>query len=203
MARFPRFFDEHLVGIDTGLRAEKPIHYFTVHEERGRGADVWPPIPEATRYFLAENGTLAQAGAASDQTSDQDTYDVDFSTRTGQFTRYERIAAIDSRQYYTDLQGRDGVMLNYTSSALPQDAELTGHCEVSLWLSSNATDFAVHAYISEILPDGTSCYVTEGLLRALHRKESAFSAPLPDVLVVPFMRTRRCASQCLSTCRNS
>ena len=49
-----RFFDEHLIGIDTGLRAEKPIHYFTVHEERWRAADAWPPIPEATRYFLAE-----------------------------------------------------------------------------------------------------------------------------------------------------
>jgi putative CocE/NonD family hydrolase len=171
-AEILRFFDEHLIGIDTGLRAEKPIHYFTVHEERWRAADAWPPIPEPTRYFFAENGTLAGAASPSGQTSDQDTYDVDFSTRTGQLTRYERIAAIDSRQYYTDWHGRDAVMLNYTSAALPHDAELTGHCELSLWLSSSAADFAVHAYISEILPDGQSHYVTEGLLRALHRKES-------------------------------
>lgn len=171
-AEILRFFDQHLIGIDTGLRTEKPIHYFTVHEERWRAADAWPPIPEATRYFLAESGRLVGAGSPSGQTSGQDTYDVDFGTRTGQLTRYERIAAIDSRRYYTDWQGRDGVMLNYTSSALLQDAELTGHCEVSLWLSSSAADFAIHAYISEILPDGQSHYVTEGLLRALHRKES-------------------------------
>jgi predicted acyl esterase len=41
-----------------------------------------------------------------------------------------------------------------------------------LWLSSSAADFAIHVYVSEIFPDGQSHYVTEGLLRALHRKES-------------------------------
>ena len=143
LCRILRFFDQHLIEIDTGLRTEKPIHYFTVHEERWRAADAWPPIPEATRYFLAESGRLVGAGSPSGRTSSR-VYNVDFGTRTGQLTRYEQIAAIDSRRYYTDWQGRDGVMLNYTSSALLQDAELTGHCEVSLWLSSSAADFAIH-----------------------------------------------------------
>src|SRR6185436_13676515 len=103
-----------------------------------------------TGYFLADNGTLAESDVPSGRAGDSDSYVVDFGTRTGQFTRYERIAAIDSRQYYVDWQGRDRAMLNYASAALPRDAELTGHGEVSLWLSSSAADFAIHVYVSEI-----------------------------------------------------
>jgi putative CocE/NonD family hydrolase len=168
-AEMVRFFDEHLMGLDTGLRQEKPVHYFTVHEEKWRAAGIWPPFDSSTRFFLAENNGLSEAAGAPAT----DDYEVDFDIGTGNFTRYERIAAIDSREYYTDWNGRDRSMLNYTSPVLTQDMELTGNGTISLWVSSNAMDCAVHAYISEIFPDGESNYVTEGLLRALHRKESS------------------------------
>jgi putative CocE/NonD family hydrolase len=168
-AEILRFFDEHLMGIDTGLRKEKPVHYFTVHEERWRAADTWPPFPSSTRFFPSENAGLSESagGAAFDD------YQVDFETGTGKLTRYERIAAIDSRQYYTDWNGRDRSMLSYTSPVLTQNAEITGNCTASLWVSSSATDCAIHVYLSEVFPDGETHYVTEGLLRALHRRESA------------------------------
>jgi uncharacterized protein len=168
LAEVVRFFDEHLMGLVTGLRKEKPVHYFTVHEERWRAADNWPPFGSATHFFLGEGGGLSDvAGPAG-----SDDYEVDFGIGTGSFTRYERIAAIDSREYYTDWNGRDRAMLNYTSPALTHDAEMTGNGTVALWICSSAMDCAIHAYISEILPDGEANYVTEGLLRALHRQES-------------------------------
>ena len=46
---------------------------------------------------------------------------------------------------------------------------------VSLWLSSSEPDAAVFVYLSEVEADGTSRYVTEGVLRAIHRAE----APAP------------------------
>jgi hypothetical protein len=174
LAEILRFFDEHLVGLETGLKSEQPIHYFAMQEERWHAAETWPPIAEPTRYALAAHGALAEAETAHDD--GQDRYDVDFDARTGTQTRYERIAAIDSRKYYTDWHGRDAAMLYYTSSPLAQDAEMTGHGEVALWLSTSTADFAVHAYISELAADGASRYVTEGLLRALHRKETPVPA---------------------------
>ncbi len=167
-AEILRFFDEHLLGIDTGLRKERPVHYFTVHEERWRAADTWPPFPSSTRFFLSDNGALSESAGRPAE----DDYEINFEIGTGKFTRYERIAAIDSREYYTDWNGRDHLMLSYTSDVLTQDAEITGNCTASLWVSSSATDCAIHVYISEIFPNGEAHYVTEGLLRALHRRES-------------------------------
>ena len=46
---------------------------------------------------------------------------------------------------------------------------------MSLWLASSEPDAAVFVYLSEVEADGTSRYVTEGVLRAIHRAE----APAP------------------------
>ena len=46
---------------------------------------------------------------------------------------------------------------------------------VSLWLSSSEPDASLFVYLSEVEADGTSRYVTEGVLRAIHRAE----APAP------------------------
>jgi putative CocE/NonD family hydrolase len=166
-AEILRFFDEHLLGLNTGLRNEQPIHYFTLHEEAWHSAASWPPIKATTHLFMANADRLLK----SPERSAEAAYRVDFGIGTGHFTRYERIAAIDSREYYTDWSGRDEKMLNYTSAPLEHCAELTGHCTISLWMASDVPDFAVHAYLSEIEKSGHSRYVTEGLLRALHRQE--------------------------------
>jgi putative CocE/NonD family hydrolase len=63
-------------------------------------------------------------------------------------------------------------MLCYTSEPLAADAEVSGHVVVDLWLASSEGDAAVHVYLSEVDADGTVRYVSEGVLRALHRKES-------------------------------
>jgi putative CocE/NonD family hydrolase len=167
MAEIARFFDEHLMGLDTGLRREQPVHYFTVRDEQWRAAGSWPPLPSGEPLYLNDHCLSASAGEPA-----ADSYAVDFSIGTGTGTRYERIAAIDSRAYYSDWSGREQAMLSYTGAPLSHDQELTGNALASLWVSSSADDCSVHVYVSEILPDGTSLYVTEGLLRALHRRES-------------------------------
>jgi predicted acyl esterase len=50
--------------------------------------------------------------------------------------------------------------------------ELAGHGLADLWLESSEPDAAIFAYLSEVEADGSVRYVTEGLLRALHRRES-------------------------------
>jgi uncharacterized protein len=49
--------------------------------------------------------------------------------------------------------------------------ELAGHGLADLFVSSSEPDLALFVYLTEIEADGTEHYVTEGLLRALHRKE--------------------------------
>jgi uncharacterized protein len=170
LAEVLRFFDEHLAGTDTGLRAEAPVHYFTMGEECWRAADAWPPIADApARLFLAAGHALSRDGTAAAS----DTYQVDFAFGTGTHTRYERLAAFDNRDYYGDWQGRDAALLRYTSAPLDADAELTGHVVAELWLAASEADAAIHLYLTEVEPDGRERYVTEGVLRAFHRKDAA------------------------------
>ncbi len=137
-------------------------------------------MEEQHTLFLAAGHALDAAGvqgnAQGSAQAGTDHYKVDFTVGTGQQTRYERIAGVDSRVYYSDWQGRTDRMLSYMSAPLPQAMELAGHGIADLWIASSEPDAALFLYLSEIEADGTERYVTEGLLRALHRKE----APAPD-----------------------
>ena len=169
-----------MIGLDTGLEREEPVHYFTMTEERWRAASHWPPHDRTTQLFLAGDGRLAaEPGIAG-----EDRYQVDFALATGAHTRYGRLAAFDVRDYYTDWDGRDARMLCYTSEPLAADHELSGHPCVTLHLSASEADAALHVYLEDVAPDGTCRYVTEGMLRALHRKER--TAPDHHQVVGPY-----------------
>ena len=185
MGEVLRFFDHYLMGRDTGLQREARVHAFALHAEAWRAASSWPLVEATRRLHLGAGGTLAEepdvAGADACQT--------DFAWGSGKGTRYERIAAIDSRDYYTDWQEREARLPSWTSAPLPEATEFTGHGVADLWLASNEPDAALFLYLSEVEADGTVRYVTEGLLRALHRKEEA---PPPEYRAAwPFRGFRR------------
>jgi uncharacterized protein len=168
LAEVLRFFDHYLMDRDTGLQSEARVHYFVMGGEAWRAAPGWPPVREARTFHLAAAGALAEAPDGEGE----DSYKVDFTVGTGANTRHERLAAEDTRDYYGDWQGRDARMLRYTSEPVSDDAEVSGHPVLDLWMSSSEGDAAVHVYLSEIEDDGTLRYVTEGVLRAIHRKEA-------------------------------
>ncbi len=168
LAEVLRFFDQYLMGRDTGLALEAPVHYFTMREEVWRSASSWPPVSETRKLALAEGGKLSDTPGAAGE----DTYQVDFTLGTGRNTRHGRLAGEDTREYYPDWQGRDERMLRYTSEPLARDTEVSGHPVVDLWVTSSQGDAALHVYLSEVEADGTVRYVTEGVLRALHREEA-------------------------------
>ncbi len=180
-----RFFDEYLMEWPTGLEAEALIHYFSEHEEIWRAAIAWPPIEEMTRLQLGGDQALtASAGQAGN-----DVMQANFTTESGQGTRYERIAAIGATTYYADWQEKEARLLGWSSAPLSAAMEFSGHGLADLWLESSEPDAAIFIYVSEVEADGTVRYVTEGLLRALHRKES----PAPDTYRTtwPFRSFRR------------
>lgn len=161
-----RFFDQHLAGRDTGLKDEAPIHYFTVHAEEWRASAEWPPVKGAAQLYTAPDGQLA---TAQPNAPSQVTYQANFAAGTGFQTRYERIAGIDATAYYADWPQRQDQLLSFTGPALERELEIAGHPVVSLWLASSEPDAAVFVYLTEVEADGTARYVTEGLLRAIHR----------------------------------
>jgi putative CocE/NonD family hydrolase len=164
-----RFFDQHLAGRDTGLADEDPIHYFAVHAEEWRAAKSWPPVTGTRRYYLASGRQLA---AAQPNDTAADEVKADFTAGSGMQTRYERIAGIDATDYYADWGERMAKLASFTTDPLDAPLDIAGHTVVSLWLASSEPDAAIFAYLSELEADGTARYVTEGVLRAIHRAEA-------------------------------
>ncbi|NKE48039.1 CocE/NonD family hydrolase [Roseomonas frigidaquae] len=180
-----RFFDHYLLRRDTGLDQEAPVHFFSLHAEAWRAAESWPPVEATQRLYLAAGSALADAPGETGQ----DATRADFAWGSGDGTRYERIAGINSTTYYADWGQRQAGLIGWTSAPLAQDMELAGHGLADLWLESSEPDAALFAYLSEVEADGSIRYVTEGLLRALHRQES----PAPETYRTswPFRSFRR------------
>lgn len=178
-AEMLRFFDQHLAGLDTGLAAERPVHYFTMIEEAWKSADTWPPPEAAPRcWYLAEGGALAADAPAE---GGADHYRTDQGIGTGTNTRYERIAGQPVEEYYGDWHGRDERMAVWTSPPLAEAMEVTGHAVARIWLASEAHDAGIILYLEDVGPDGHTRYVTEGMLRALFRRTAPPPADYPHV----------------------
>ena len=78
---------------------------------------------------------------------------------------------------YDERSAMDRRLLTYTTTPLDRDIEVTGQGVVTLRVASTATDGNFFVYLEDVAPDGKVTYVTEGLLRALHRKLSTDAAP--------------------------
>lgn len=187
MPELLRFFDHYLDQRDTGLELEAPVHYFSMHDEQWRSALQWPPARNGLVFHVEEGHRLSQALPG---TSGFDEFKVDFSQGSGTGTRYERIAGVDSRTYYSDWHGRTDRLLNYLTPALADGMDIAGHVVLDFWLACDQPDAAIFIYLSEIESDGTERYVTEGLLRALSRKE--IPAPETYQTTWPYHSLKRC-----------
>jgi putative CocE/NonD family hydrolase len=174
-----RWLDYWLKGIDNGVMAEPPIHYY-LQEGSGKGiwmtADQWPlPTQASTAYYFAggKSGSAASSNDGKLQTqpspdgASSDIYTVDYSTTSGSKSRW---AAVEEAHEYPDMQANDAKALTYTTDPLPAEIQVTGHPVVHLWLSTSAPDLDVFVYLEAVDANGKSTYLTEGDLRASHRR---------------------------------
>ena len=176
-----RFFDHYLKGIDTGLVAEKRLFYFTVGEERWKVTSTWPVAgTQKMRWFFNENNLLSTKEPNAKSTEDR--YTINFDATTGEKNRWH--TQVGGEVFYPDRAEEDKKLLTYTSEPLEADVEVTGHPIVSLFITSTHTDGAFYVYLEEIDENGKVTYLTEGLLRALHRRIS--KEPNPTKLPVPY-----------------
>ena len=148
----------------------KEIRYYTLGEGAWKSTSTWPAegFTETTFYFHAD-GSLSQATPEDGPGANQ--YMVDFTTTTGENNRWRTNLGAPP-VVYADRSEEDKKLLTYTSEPLETDVEITGKPIVTLDVSSMATDGAFYVYLEAVSPEGEVMYITEGQLRALHRKES-------------------------------
>lgn len=175
-----RFFDSRLTESDTGIESEPRVRYFTMGEGRWKSADTWPPAATPLIYFLAADQGLDAHPPASD--SDADRYVVDNTTATGEHSRWRTQVAIGEAVQYPDRSIEDRKLLTYTSAPLDRPLEVTGHPVMTLFVESSASDGTFFVYLEDVDEHGRVALVTEGQLRAIHRRRSAAAAPYRDVV---------------------
>jgi hypothetical protein len=130
----------------------------------------------------ANDGVLSMESPQSG--SGQDDYRVDYTTTSGENTRWDN--AVGGGFGYPDMTLNDEKGLTYTTASLTEDLELTGHPVVYLWVSSTASDGDFFVYLEEVNQEGISNYISEGTMRASHR---AIHKPYYDNLGLPFHRS--------------
>lgn len=185
LAELLRFFDTHLKGEETGQADEAPIHYYNVHAEQWQSATAWPPVSEHTRLSLSAGKSLTETPSEPNV----DVFKVDFETTSGRQTRYERLGAASIVDYYPDWADSSASMLHYETESLTAPASLEGHAVANLRMAVDQGDASIFVYLSEVDVAGKVFYITEGMLRAIHRKTS--DAPADYVTAWPFRSYHR------------
>jgi len=110
-----------------------------------------------------------------------DTYLVNYTAGTGNLTRWNTLFG-GTPVEYPDRSAEDRKLLTYTSAPLEHDMEITGHPVATLFVSSTAADGQFFVYLEEVDESGHVRYITEGQLRALHRKLSTSRPPYKTVV---------------------
>jgi putative CocE/NonD family hydrolase len=174
-----RWFDCWLKGIDNGIMEEPPIHYYVMgvpKKEAWQTSNQWPLAKQKLTNFYFDEGKTGSIASVNDGflTTESpsapdafDVYTVDYTTTSGEKSRW---VAVEEEHDYPDMRTNDEKALTYTTSPLENDVEVTGHPVVHLWLTTDAPDLDVFVYLEEVDRSGKSAYITEGTLRASHRK---------------------------------
>jgi hypothetical protein len=159
---------EVMSGFYATLRAgkapERSIRYYVLGADAFRVTTIWPPdgIEAHALYFDADGRLSADRPAGG-----SDVYEVDFTAQTGSNTRWS--TQFGTSPAYDDRRAADAKLLVFDSPAFPAAMELAGSPVVDLHASTATHDPAFHVYLEDVAPDGRVTYLTEGLLRAIHR----------------------------------
>lgn len=169
-----RFFDHYLKDVDTKTLPDRTLYYYTMGEEKWKTTKSWPPAGSETLrgYFNADN-TLTLAAPTADAGADK--YTVDFEATTGMKNRWT--TQLGGPVTYPDRAEEDKRLLTYTSAPLSEDIEITGYPVITLQVASTVSDSAFFIYLEDVDETGKVTYLTEGQLRAIHRKVSKEKPP--------------------------
>ncbi len=178
------FLDQHVKGIPNGMGG-KLLSYYTMVEEKWNTTRTWPlPGSKKVNWFLSANKTLTTRRPVQNQGSDQ--YTINFEVSNQKRTRWLPGTLLDPM--YPDRAAQDRLLLTYTSQPLTETIEITGHPVVTLYVTSTSADGVFIVYLEDVDPSGKVTYITEGTLRAVHRR---ISPNPPHAMLIPYHSYRR------------
>lgn len=172
-----RFLDHYLKGVDNGIENDSPVHVFVMGSNKWRKEKDWPlPQTRFTKYYLHSHGkanTLNGNGTLSLQpptTEKHDTYVYDPTkpTRDPYFDYPKHNGHIDGG-VDTRLQAIGDEVLVYTTPVLTDDVEVVGPITAKLYASTSARDTDWMMRLIDVRPDGSTIFLTEGMIRARNR----------------------------------
>ena len=147
------FLQKHLAGVDTPARPR--VEYYVQARDEYATARSWPPAKTRFRRFVLGSGKR------------------DFVTNpaAGLSMAFDRFGTVAASPYVpTDqrLEGPQG--FTFRTPVLEKPLSLAGPLALHLVASSTATDTDWHVKIADVAPDGSESIITDGALRASHRK---------------------------------
>jgi len=150
------------------------VEYYTLGENQWKTTKEWPlPTTRMQRLYLSVDYQLCHI--APEQEGACDHYQVNPCTSTGVNNRW--YCQLEHPVFFNDRREEDKKLLIYDTPPLEQDVEITGHPVVHFFVRSTACDGQFFAYLETVDPDGRVRLLTEGQLRALHRKVSDKKPP--------------------------
>jgi len=181
-----KWYDRWLKGIDNGVTDEPPLNLFVrtwsrpreltlmVDAGRWQSETEWPPArTRDVTLYLAGGQALA---VEPESAHAQDSYE------------YDPTVGVTSGIYWgggvmpwanpLDQRADEIKSLTFTSAPFERDTELTGEPEVVLHVSSSAESGYFHVKISDVAPDGTSKWLTDGGLLTSHRTSHTSPEPI-------------------------
>lgn len=165
------WFDYWLRGQDNDIPNEPGIRAFLMGENRWLELDQWPPdnVTYQPIYFRQgtgkteeslNNGQLTFELPITDEQPDTYTYDPQ-DPIPGRWPSQHT-----DEMHQNDVEGR---LLTYTSDTLSEPIAIVGPIKAVLYASSSAPDTDWVVRLCDILPDGRSIKVCDGILRARYR----------------------------------
>ncbi len=149
----------HLLD-DPRLLDEAPVRVHVGGSKQWREFEAWPPESEPLHLHLQPERRLAEE-APSELSDDRYTYDPALPTPSvGGPGLLANAPVVDNR----GLEARADVLV-YTTEPLEEDLEAIGPVTVEIWVESSCDHFDLFARICDVLPDGTSLNVCDGIER--------------------------------------
>jgi predicted acyl esterase len=181
-----RWYDRWLKGIDNGVTDEPPLVLFVrtwapprelalmTDSGRWQAEREWPPARMvSTTLYLADEEALASEASA---TAGQDSY------------AYDPTVGVSAGIYWgggvvpwampLDQRVDEIKSLTFTAPPFEDDTELTGEPEARLFVSSTAESGYFHVKLTDVAPDGTSKWLTDGGLLVSHRASHLHPEPI-------------------------
>ncbi len=172
-AEMLRFLDFHVKGIENGIDKDPKFQYYQMGKFEFLSSDDWPDKNVKERiFYLGKNKLLNNVSKATKPVN----YKCDYTISSGKSVRWNSLTP----QYrkgkisYGNRKAINDKMVIFRSEPLKQALAITGNPLIELFASIDSTDVSFFVYLEDVTPKGKkSTYITEGILRGIHRKTRA------------------------------